>query len=85
MNLKPAASNYEIYSLYITDKNGRSDEYKVNKSKTFKVIKAKVKYELLKAFIRWSENKDRYDRDYLNVFYKIEIKYNQSSELSFSN
>ena len=44
------------YTIYIKSGKGKSVEYKVDKSKTFKVLMAKMKYRLYKQYERISED-----------------------------
>ena len=52
-----------MFTIYVKSANGMTTAYTVNKSKTFKVLMAKIKYDLLKAYERNSMNEDRKDCD----------------------
>ena len=47
-----------IYTIYIKSGKGKKIEFKVDKSKTFKVLMAKMKYTLFRNYQRIADDKD---------------------------
>ena len=52
---KKTLSKDNIYVMYVTNEKGVTMEYQIDKTKTFKVLMAKIRYDLLKTYKRRSE------------------------------